>query len=139
MVDAEMATEADLLQAQVYLSGLQQRIAEAGFEGFMTHGIGHHVGNLLDEPVLILKSCIGNRSLGWDLLPPGSESYEFEDNGTVYTYAGYKQSPLRWEKGTEPEPIGWYAGMQYDGDIANAKQVLTELDKYYPGAQGYEV
>src|SRR5687768_5604139 len=34
-------------------------------------GIGHHVGNLLDEPVLILKSCIGNRSLGWDLLPPG--------------------------------------------------------------------
>ena len=31
-------------------------------------GIGHHVGNLLDEPVLILKSCIGNRSLGWDLL-----------------------------------------------------------------------
>ncbi|MBC8872713.1 MAG: hypothetical protein H8E44_25045 [Planctomycetes bacterium] len=79
-------------------------------------GIGHHVGNLLDEPVLILKSCIGNRSLGWDLLPPGSESYEFEDNGTVYTYAGYKQSPLRWEKDAEPEPIGWYAGMQYGGN-----------------------
>jgi hypothetical protein len=102
-------------------------------------GIGHHVGNLLDEPVLILKSCIGNRSLGWDLLPPGSESYEFEDNGTVYTYAGYKQSPLRWEKGTEPEPIGWYAGMQYDGDVANAKKVLAELDTYYPSAKGYEV
>ncbi len=102
-------------------------------------GIGHHLGNLLDEPVLILKSCIGNRSLGWDLLPPGSESYEFEDEGTVYTYAGYKQSPLRWEKGTEPEPIGWYAGMQYDGDVANAKNVLAELDTYYPGAKGYEV
>ncbi len=29
--------------------------------------------------------------------------------------------------------------MQYDGDIANAKQVLAELDKYYPGANGYEV
>ncbi|MGK0157468.1 MAG: hypothetical protein ACI9SE_004449, partial [Neolewinella sp.] len=37
------------------------------------YGIGHHLGNLLDEPVMILKSCIGNRSLGWDLLPPGSE------------------------------------------------------------------
>ena len=102
-------------------------------------GIGHHVGNLLDEPVLILKSCIGNRSLGWDLLPPGSETYEFEDKGTVYTYAGYKQSPLRWEKGTEPKPIGWYAGMQYDGDIANAKKVLAELDEYYPGAKKYEI
>ena len=102
-------------------------------------GIGHCVGSLLDEPVMILKSCIGNRSLGWDLLPPGSESYEFEDEGTVYTYAGYKQSPLRWEKGTEPELIGWYAGMQYDGDIDNAKKVLSELDKYYPGAEKYEV
>ena len=102
-------------------------------------GIGHCLGNLLDAPVLILKSCIGNRSLGWDLLPPGSKSYEFEDKGTVYTYAGYKQSPLRWEKGTEPKPITWYAGMQYDGDTANAKKVLADLDKYYPGAKGYEV
>ena len=28
-------------------------------------GIGHQLGNALDEPVLILKSSIGNRSLGW--------------------------------------------------------------------------
>lgn len=108
-------------------------------------GIGHYVGHVTDAPVLILKSCIGNRSLGWDLLPPGSEGFEFEeiDNKTkqmkTFTYAGYKQSPMRWEKGTEPMPINWYAGMQYDGDIARAKQVLAELDKYYPGAKGYEV
>jgi hypothetical protein len=103
------------------------------------YGIGYCLGEAIDAPVLILKSCIGNRSLGWDLLPPGSKSYEFEDKGTVYTYAGYKESPLRWEKGTEPKPIGWYAGMQYDGDVANAKKVLTELDKYYPGAKEYEI
>ena len=35
-----------------------------------------------------------------------------------------------WEKGTEPKKIGWYAGMQYDGDVANAKEVPDELDKY---------
>jgi hypothetical protein len=102
-------------------------------------GIGHHLGNFTEAPVLILKSCIGNRSLGWDLLPPGSPSFEFEDKGTLWHYAGYKESPLRWEKGTEPKPIGWYAGMQYDGDIARAKQVLAELDKYYPGANQYEI
>ena len=102
-------------------------------------GIGHHLGNAIDAPVLILKSCIGNRSLGWDLLPPGSPSFEFEEKGTVWHYAGYKESPLRWKKGTEPEPIGWYAGMQYDGDIARAKKVLGELEKYYPGAKEYEV
>lgn len=98
-------------------------------------GIGHHLGNLLDEPVLILKSCIGNRSLGWDLLPPGSESFEHE--GKVY--AGYKQSPDFWDKGTAPKPIGWYAGKQYDDDIANAKNVLDDLKTFYPGTSGYEV
>ena len=37
------------------------------------YGIAHPVGNAIDAPVMILKCCIGNRSLGWDLLPPGSE------------------------------------------------------------------
>jgi len=108
-------------------------------------GIGHHVGNLLDEPVMILKSCIGNRSLGWDILPPGSEGFDFTDKDkktgqdVVWTYAGYKQSPMRWVKGTQPEEIGWYAGKQYDDDVANAKKVLEELGTYYPDASKYEV
>ena len=112
-------------------------------------GIGHQLGNALDEPVLILKSSIGNRSLGWDLLPPGSPSYEFEmevrnretkqmEKKTM-VFAGYGQSPLNWEKGTEPKPIGWKAGVQYDGDVARAKDVLNNLEKYYPGATEYEV
>ena len=29
--------------------------------------------------------------------------------------------------------------MQYDGDIARAKKVLSELDNYYPGAKEYEI
>jgi len=108
-------------------------------------GIGHVMGQVIDAPVMILKSCIGNRSLGWDLLPPGSGRYEVEEKDKktgetkTFIYAGYKDSPAKWEKGTEPKPIGWYAGMQYDGDVANAKKVLAELDKYYPGAKGYEV
>jgi hypothetical protein len=28
---------------------------------------------------------------------------------------------------------------QYDDDVANAKKVLAELDKYYPGAKSYEI
>ncbi len=103
-------------------------------------GIGHYVGQVTDAPVMILKSCIGNRALGWDLLPPGSESFEFTDKkGVTWVHPGYKGSPERWKKGEEPKKIGWYAGTQYDGDIARAKQVLSELDKYYPGAKKYEV
>ncbi len=112
-------------------------------------GIGHQLGNALDEPVLILKTAIGNRSLGWDLLPPGSESYEFEMEvknrktkemeKKTFVFAGYGQSPDKWEKGTEPKPIGWKAGLQYDGDIARAKDVLKKLGEFYPEATEYEI
>ena len=120
---------------------------------------GHIMGHVLDEPVLILKACIGNRSLGWDYLPPGSERYEFvtKDNkgaGKTSVYAGYKDRPNSWDmdkdkgKATEPPPwidkrtgkvIDWYAGKQYDDDVANAKAVLADIGRYYPGAEKYEV
>ncbi|WP_309722366.1 sialate O-acetylesterase [Armatimonas sp.] len=96
---------------------------------------GQIMGQTLEEQVLILKTCIGNRSLGWDLLPPGSERFTFEGK----TYAGYKDDTLSWVEGEEKKPVAWYAGKQYDDDTANAKKVLSELDKYYPGAQKYEI
>jgi len=101
-------------------------------------GIGHHLGNAVDAPVLILKSCIGNRCLGFDLLPPGSEEFEFEDKGKTMVHAAYKGFGI-WEKGTEGPTSGWYAGTQYDADIGAAKRVLGQLDKHYPGAKEYEV
>ncbi|WP_197454948.1 sialate O-acetylesterase [Stieleria varia] len=100
-------------------------------------GFGHVMGHLHDEPVLVLKACIGNRSLGWDLLPPGSERYEFDGK----TYAGYRDNPGSWIEGEPKKEVPWYAGRQYDADVAHAKAVLANLDKYYPGyqGQGYEV
>ena len=103
-------------------------------------GIGHQLGNAIDAPVMMLKSCIGNRALGWDLLPPGSEGFEFtDDKGIAWVHPGYKGTPERWKKGEDPKGIKWYAGMQYDGDTARAKNVLKELGKYYPGATEYKV
>ena len=108
-------------------------------------GIGYELGNAIEAPVMVLKSSIGNRSLGWDLLPPGSERYEYDltdkkGETKTYIFAGYKDSPDKWEKGTEkPEGISWYAGKQYDDDVGNAKKILADLDKYYPGAKSYEV
>ena len=64
-------------------------------------GIGWTLGNASSDNILILKSCIGGRSLGWDLLPPGSPEEEFK----TYTYAAYGESPEKWEKGTTPKPI----------------------------------
>jgi len=103
-------------------------------------GIGHILGGAPDAPVMLLKSCIGNRALGWDLLPPGSKAYEYTDSkGITWEHPGYKGSPECWQKGTEPKKIKWYAGIQYDGDVARAKTVLKDLNKYYPGAKKYQV
>ena len=108
-------------------------------------GIGHQLGAYLDEPVMVLRSSTGNRSLGWDLLPPGSERFEFEDpkDGKTYVYPAYKDEirHSRGEKGNPPEPPKhrWYAGIQYDTDVASAKKVLEDFEKYYPDATGYEI
>ncbi len=122
------------------------------------YGIGHPLGNAIDAPVMILKACIGNRALGWDLLPPGSERSEFvtQDKAGVekkLVYAGYKDKPEFWEMDpalglkTKPapwvdkngKPIDWYAGKQWDSDIGDAKRALANLEKHYPGGKGYEV
>ncbi|MDX1963971.1 MAG: sialate O-acetylesterase [Pirellulales bacterium] len=100
-------------------------------------GFGYVMGHYFAEPVLILKSCIGNRSLGWDLLPPGSEPYTYEGR----TYAGYKETPDSWIEGQPKKEVDWYAGKQYDDDQANAKAALQQLATIYPGYrdQGYEI
>lgn len=114
-------------------------------------GVGHQLGNAIEAPVMILKSSIGNRSLGWDLLPPGTPRYthegkeepgyrEYVDGGKILPYEEGVSKVIGTKgknKGKESDP--WYAGKQYDNDVANAKQILAELDKYYPGATKYEV
>ncbi len=99
------------------------------------YAIGHYLGYVTDAPVMILKSCIGNRSLGWDLLPPGSEPWEY--GGKVIP--GYRGTPGNPKGNGEKVAGEWYAGKQYDDDVEGAKKVLSELDKYYPGAKNYEV
>ena len=100
-------------------------------------GFGCVMGHVLDEPVLVLKSCIGNRSLGWDLLPPGSERYLVDGK----TYAGYKDTPDSWIKGRAKKEVNWYAGKQYDDDMTHAKAALENLATIYPDyrGQGYEI
>jgi len=108
-------------------------------------GLGFVLGQVLDEPVLVLKSCIGNRSLGWDLLPPGSERYEAEvteRNGQKVTkvFAGYKDSPDSWIKERNRNAAtGTRASVrrrsgQREGRARRPREDLSGL----PG-QGYEI
>lgn len=111
-------------------------------------GIGWALGLEAPKvPIMSLKSCIGNRALGWDLLPPSSEAWNFTNPTTkaVTTYGGYHQQPEKAPVANPPKDFdpatgkGWYSGVQYDGDTFRAADIVANLSTYYPGASGYEI
>ncbi|MHC4740453.1 MAG: M60 family metallopeptidase, partial [Planctomycetota bacterium] len=122
-------------------------------------GFGHVMGYYHDEPVLLIKSSIGNRSISWDYAPPSTVQFEWNDGSTDWTYAGYGDSPNRWETGTTPVPINWYAGKQYDDcfmdeadwsptsaamgfpAVFNVVDILDNFATEYPeyASQGFEI
>ncbi len=123
--------------------------ARAGVHFGPELGFGHVIGEALDAPVLLIKVSCGNRSLGWDLLPPGSPRFVHE--GKVHAGYGDKRDnwPVDPAKGiaTEPpawvdkngKPIQWHGGLQYDLDTGNAKRILADLATHYPGATSHEI
>ena len=82
-------------------------------------GFGHVVGYAHDGPVLIIKATMGNRCLGWDLMPPSSRTITPEEHENQ-----------------------WYQGWQYDIHMTDIRRVLDNLQQHYPGynaEQGYEI
>jgi len=123
-------------------------VIAAGGKGPLTVGLqgntigpelqfGHIMGTYHDEPVIVIKSSQGNRSLGWDFLPPGSERFEYEGK----TYAGYKDSPASWVEGEPKKEVNWYAGKQYDDCFGAVHEVLDNFAAEFPQYkdQGYEI
>jgi hypothetical protein len=97
---------------------------------------GYVMGEFFDEPVLIIKAAQGHASLGGEMLPPGSQEYSHDG----YMYAGYADSPRRWEAGsTRVASNSWRAGIKYDQHVHNVKQALRRISDYYPGSSTYEI
>ena len=98
---------------------------------------GHIMGYYHDEPVIIIKASQGNRSLGWDILPPGSKRFTHDGR----TYAGYKDTPSSWIEGQPKKKVNWYAGKQYDDFVEGVHGVLDKFATHFPQYkdQGYEI
>jgi len=81
-------------------------------------GFGHVMGYVHDEYVLVIKASMGNRHLGWDLLPPSSRTEPPEEHENQ-----------------------WYQGWQLDIFFKNVHGVLNNIGKYFPAYkdQGYEI
>ena len=107
----------------VYLQ--EARIAKDGKGSFLSPssngkaigpelGFGHVMGTFHDEQVLIIKTAMGNRALGFDFRPPSS---------------GRTDPKNEWE------------ALEYKLMIEGARKTLANIDKVVPGyqGQGYEL
>jgi len=77
-------------------------------------GFGFVMGTFHDEQVLLIKTAIGNRALGFDFRPPSS---------------GRTAPDNEWE------------GLEYRLMVKGVRQTLDNIDKVVPGyaGQGYEI
>ncbi len=83
---------------------------------------GHAVGDFFDEPVLIIKTAWGGKSLGIDFRPPSAGKPEYE---------------IKDKKSGKNREVGIY----YREMIADVKDVLANLGTYFPQYKGraYEI
>ncbi len=96
-------------------------------------GFGHIMGWYHDEPVLLLKSSIGNRSLSWDILPPGAAGYGLPIPTTPGAWYGGKQYDIYFKDESQ-----W---AHPDAAVTNVVDVLDNFAAQYPGwaTQGFEI
>ncbi|MDX1681035.1 MAG: sialate O-acetylesterase [Akkermansiaceae bacterium] len=77
-------------------------------------GFGFVMGSFHDEPVLLIKTAMGNRSLKFDFQPPSSERTEPDNN---------------------------YEGLEYRLMLEGVRDTLENIETFVPGyqGQGYEL
>jgi len=77
-------------------------------------GFGHVMGTFHDEQVLLIKTAMGNRALGFDFRPPSS---------------GRTDPGNKWES------------LEYKLMVEGVRKTLDQIDKILPGykGQGYEI
>ena len=77
---------------------------------------GYVMGTYHEEPVLLIESSMGNRSLNFDFRPPSSGK-------------------------TEEEKANEYCGFEYDAMVTGVHKTITNIDHIVPNyqGQGYEI
>lgn len=97
---------------------------------------GIYMEKALGEPVLLIKTAWGGRSLHTDFRPPGAGPETVND----YTVGQWKQRGLDVEK--ESEKVRNNGGVFYRHMIAHVRKVLADIKRVVPEydpQQGYEL
>ena len=97
---------------------------------------GLTVGKLLNEPILLIKTAWGGKSLHTDFRPPSAGPYEFNEKQLEgYQKRGMDLAQVKAEKA---EATGRYYRLM----VEHVRKVLADIKRVYPDydpKQGYEV
>lgn len=97
---------------------------------------GIYMEKFLNEPIVIIKTAWGGKSLHTDFRPPGAGPYEFSESElAVYKKQGKDLEKIKAEKA---EATGKYYRLM----IEHVKNTLKDLKRVYPDydpEQGYEL
>ena len=99
-------------------------------------GFGVTIARLLDEPVLLIKTSWGGKSLHTDFRPPSAGRYEFNESELEgLRKRGTDLDAARAEKDAA-------TGVHYREMIGHVRKVLADIPRVVPGhdqARGYEL
>jgi alpha-galactosidase len=97
---------------------------------------GIYMEKFLDEPIVLIKTAWGGKSLNTDFRPPGAGPYEFNEAQLAgFRKQGKDLAQMQAEKAKA-------TGQSYRLMIEHVKKVLADLKRVYPGydpQQGYEL
>ncbi|MCC9601291.1 sialate O-acetylesterase [Stieleria sp. JC731] len=97
---------------------------------------GFYMERYLDEPILIIKTAWGGKSINTDFRPPSAEPYQFSsDQLELFRKQGKDVSKLQAEKKAA-------TGVYYAQMIKHINHVLGDIERVYPGydpESGYEL
>lgn len=131
--------------------GIDQEDDNKEFHGNLTSGYGAKNGEkfgpelmfgirmseALQEPILIIKTAWGGRSLHTDFCPPGAEPYVYRKDVLDYLTERDKKSPEAVVEEKRKATGVYYRKMMY-----HVRMVLNDISRVYPGydaTQGYEL
>lgn len=97
---------------------------------------GIYMEKFLDEPIVLIKTAWGGKSLNTDFRPPGAGPYEFNEAQLAgFSKQGKDLAQMQAEKAKA-------TGQSYRLMIDHVKKVLADLKRVYPDydpQQGYEL
>lgn len=139
--DGKVREYDDVVISYLSSDGIKQGVLSSGYGADESKfgpelAFGITVAEQLNEPVLLIKTAWGGKSLHTDFRPPSSEAYEFSDDQLEQMRKQSKDVEALKKEKIES------SGVYYRSMIEHVKRVLADIENVHPAYDanvGYEL